>query len=95
MQLASTLFGIVVIQIKPQLEKLLNLPQDSLTKEIRMVGLFSFLPLFSLFSPPLFSPLFSPLFFLFYHFQFSYILDSRLNGNFHQISNPFGFNFLY
>jgi len=36
MQLASTLFGICVIQIKPQLEKLLNLPNDSLTKEIRL-----------------------------------------------------------
>jgi hypothetical protein len=34
MQLASTLFGIVVIQIKPQLEKLLRLPHDSLTKGI-------------------------------------------------------------
>jgi hypothetical protein len=36
MQLASTLFALVVIQIKPQLEKLLNLPDDSLTKEIRL-----------------------------------------------------------
>ncbi|CAJ1427971.1 unnamed protein product [Effrenium voratum] len=36
MQLESTLFGIVVIQIKPQLEKLLNLPDDSLTKEIKL-----------------------------------------------------------
>lgn len=36
MQLESTLFGVVVIQIKPQLEKLLNLPYDSLTKEIRL-----------------------------------------------------------
>jgi hypothetical protein len=36
MQLESTLFGVCVIQIKPQLEKLLRLPPDSLTKEIRM-----------------------------------------------------------
>merc|ERR1719443_1694483 len=36
MQLESTLFGIVVIQIKPQLEKVLNLPEDSLTKEIKL-----------------------------------------------------------
>jgi hypothetical protein len=44
MQLESTLFGVCVIQIKPQLEKLLQLPPDSLTKEIRMtqdlLGLF-------------------------------------------------------
>lgn len=36
MQLESTLFGVAVIQIKPQLEKLLKLPEDSLTKEIRL-----------------------------------------------------------
>jgi hypothetical protein len=36
MQLESTLFGVCVIQIKPQLEKLLKLPPDSLTKEIRV-----------------------------------------------------------
>jgi hypothetical protein len=36
MQLASTLFGICIIQIKPQLEKLLNLPSDTLTKEISL-----------------------------------------------------------
>eukprot|EP01038_Epipyxis_sp_PR26KG_P009339 gene9339-12583_t len=36
MQLESTLFAICVIQIKPQLEKALNLPLDSLTKEIRL-----------------------------------------------------------
>ena len=36
MQLESTLFGVCVIQIKPQLEKLLRLPEDSLTKEIRL-----------------------------------------------------------
>jgi hypothetical protein len=36
MQLASTLFGVLVIQIKPQLERLLNLPGDALTKEIRL-----------------------------------------------------------
>jgi hypothetical protein len=36
MQLESTLFGVCVIQIKPQLEKLLKLPPDSLTKEIKL-----------------------------------------------------------
>jgi hypothetical protein len=36
MQLASTVFGVCVIQIKPALEKLLNLPNDSLTKEIQL-----------------------------------------------------------
>merc|ERR1712110_594441 len=36
MQLQSTLFGILVIQIKPQLEKVLNLPEDSLTKETKL-----------------------------------------------------------
>jgi hypothetical protein len=36
MQLESTLFAVCVIQIKPQLEKLLRLPPDSLTKEIRL-----------------------------------------------------------
>ncbi len=36
MQLESTLFGVCVIQIKPALEKLLQLPSDALTKEIRL-----------------------------------------------------------
>jgi len=36
MQLESTLFGVLVIQIKPQLEKVLNLAPDSLTKEIKL-----------------------------------------------------------
>merc|ERR1719414_1423214 len=36
MQLESTLFGILVIQIKPQLERVLNLAADSLTKEIKL-----------------------------------------------------------
>jgi len=36
MQLNSTLFGVVIIQIKPQLERVLNLPFDSLTKEIKL-----------------------------------------------------------
>ncbi len=36
MQLASTLFGVCVIQIKPQLEKVLKLNNDSLTKEIEL-----------------------------------------------------------
>merc|ERR1712003_443391 len=36
MQLESTLFGILVVQIKPQLERVLNLADDSLTKEIKL-----------------------------------------------------------
>ena len=36
MQLESTLFSVCVIQIKPQLEKVLNLAPDSLTQEIRL-----------------------------------------------------------
>lgn len=36
MQLASTLFGVCIVQIKPQMELLLKLPDDSLTKEIRL-----------------------------------------------------------
>mmetsp|Transcript_99882 Transcript_99882/g.258080 ORF Transcript_99882/g.258080 Transcript_99882/m.258080 type:complete len:463 (-) Transcript_99882:220-1608(-) len=36
MQLESTLFGILVIHIKPQLERVLNLADDSLTKEIKL-----------------------------------------------------------
>jgi hypothetical protein len=36
MQLEATLFGILVIQIKPQLEKVLNLPPNSLQKEIAL-----------------------------------------------------------
>mmetsp|Transcript_126991 Transcript_126991/g.179207 ORF Transcript_126991/g.179207 Transcript_126991/m.179207 type:complete len:1000 (+) Transcript_126991:70-3069(+) len=36
MQLESTLFAVLVVQIKPQLEKLLNLADDSLTKEIKL-----------------------------------------------------------
>jgi len=36
MQLGSTLFSVCIIQIKPQLEKLLGLPNDSLTKEIKL-----------------------------------------------------------
>jgi hypothetical protein len=36
MQLESTLFGVCIVQIKPQLEALLNLPPDSLTKEIKL-----------------------------------------------------------
>ena len=36
MQLSSTLFGILVLQVKPQLERCLNLPDDSLTKQIRL-----------------------------------------------------------
>jgi len=36
MQLESTLFGVCVIQIKPQLEKVLGLAEDALTKEIKL-----------------------------------------------------------
>jgi hypothetical protein len=36
MQLESTLFAVLVIQIKPQLEKVLNLPAGSLVKEIAL-----------------------------------------------------------
>jgi hypothetical protein len=36
MQLESSVFGVCVIQIKPQLEVLLGLPEDSLTKEIKL-----------------------------------------------------------
>lgn len=36
MQLGSTLFSILVIPVKPQLERVLNLPEDSLTKEIQL-----------------------------------------------------------
>ncbi len=36
MQLESTLFGVLVLHIKPQLEKLLNLDPDALTKEVAL-----------------------------------------------------------
>ena len=36
MQLESTLFGIVLLQVKPQLEQVLQLKPDSLTKEIAL-----------------------------------------------------------
>ena len=36
MQLETSVFGLCVIQLKPQLEALLNLPPDSLSKEIRL-----------------------------------------------------------
>lgn len=36
LQLESTLFGALVIQVKPQLERVLNLPPNSLTKEIAL-----------------------------------------------------------
>jgi len=36
MKLSSSVFGVCVIQLKPQLELLLNLPEKSLTKEIRL-----------------------------------------------------------
>jgi ubiquitin len=36
MQLESSVFGICIIQIKPQLERLLNLPEGALTKEMQL-----------------------------------------------------------
>ncbi|KAL7557208.1 hypothetical protein ACA910_001276 [Epithemia clementina (nom. ined.)] len=36
MQLESSVFGVCVIQLKPQLEKLLNLTEGALTKEIKL-----------------------------------------------------------
>jgi hypothetical protein len=36
MQLASTLFGVLVLQLKPQLERVLKLNNEALTKEIRL-----------------------------------------------------------
>ena len=36
MQLSSTMFGVCIIQIKPQLEKVLNIPAGGLTKEIEL-----------------------------------------------------------
>ncbi len=43
---SSTLFGVCVLQIKPQLEKLLNLPNDALTKEIALTQVqYPFSPL--------------------------------------------------
>jgi hypothetical protein len=36
MQLESSVFGVCVIQLKPQLEKLLELPEGALTKEIQL-----------------------------------------------------------
>lgn len=37
MQLASTLFGLLVIQVQPHLERLLNLPDGALSKEVLLV----------------------------------------------------------
>ena len=36
MQLAATLFTMVIVQIKPQMEKVLGLPPHSLAKEIAL-----------------------------------------------------------
>lgn len=36
MQLENSLFSLLLVDVKPQLEKVLNLPSDSLTKEIRL-----------------------------------------------------------
>mmetsp|Transcript_16499 Transcript_16499/g.46089 ORF Transcript_16499/g.46089 Transcript_16499/m.46089 type:complete len:638 (+) Transcript_16499:3566-5479(+) len=36
MQLESSVFGVCIVQIKPQLETLLGLPSDALTKEIQL-----------------------------------------------------------
>merc|ERR1719191_190489 len=47
-QLASSLFGILVVQVKPQLEAVLNLPAGSLTKEIELSSqLMDFLQTYS------------------------------------------------
>jgi hypothetical protein len=35
MQLESSLFGVLLVQIKPQMERLLRLPVGALTKEVR------------------------------------------------------------
>ena len=32
----GSVFGVLVLQLKPQLERLLNLPHDALTKEIKL-----------------------------------------------------------
>jgi hypothetical protein len=50
MQLEGSLFGVLVLQIKPQLEKLLRLPDDALTKEIRLTQ--DLLELFSKYQIP-------------------------------------------
>ena len=43
-QLEGSVFGVLVLQLKPQLERVLNLPASSLTKEIeltqQLLGLF-------------------------------------------------------
>ena len=36
MQLASSVFGVCIIQMKPQLEAMLGLPPDSLAKEMKL-----------------------------------------------------------
>lgn len=36
MQLSSTLFGMCVVNVKPQLERVLNLPSEILMKEIKL-----------------------------------------------------------
>ena len=36
MQLAGTLFAVAIVQIKPNLERLLRLPTGALTKEVKM-----------------------------------------------------------
>lgn len=38
MQISSSLFAVLVVQIKPQMERVLNLPADSLTKEIALTN---------------------------------------------------------
>ena len=37
MQLASSVFGVCIIQLKPQLEKLLKLPQDKLAQQLKTI----------------------------------------------------------
>ena len=43
MQLSATLLGVVVVQIKPQLERLLHMPRDSLTKQLQLLWELEFL----------------------------------------------------
>jgi len=50
MQLQNTLFGVLVVQVKPHLEKVLNLQKDSLTKEIKLTQ--DLMHLFSMYQIP-------------------------------------------
>ena len=44
MQLEGSVFGLLLLQLKPQLERLLNLPADSLTKEIALTQVHDAIP---------------------------------------------------